>query len=169
MFVTGALLFAAHATKAYESRSFRAKVALLVLAGINTLVFHLTIDRRRVEWNAAPVPPAGGPDGGPAVAGAVAVGHCRGPDLRLRLVSPMVWDTLQPVVHWLGDSAFGQWLGQSPVRIAALFVVHLAGLTLLLGGTIVISLRLARHRLSLRTGRRSWRATSLHGARPDSR
>ena len=41
MFVTGALLFAAHATKAYESRSFRAKVALLVLAGINALVFHL--------------------------------------------------------------------------------------------------------------------------------
>ena len=58
MFVTGALLFVAHATKAYESRSFRAKVALLVLAGVNTLVFHLTIDRRRAEWNAAPVPPA---------------------------------------------------------------------------------------------------------------
>jgi len=54
----------------------------------------------------------------------------------------MVWDALQPVVTWLGDSAFGQWLGQSPARIAALFVVHLIGLTLLLGGTIVISLRL---------------------------
>ena len=58
MFVTGALLFTAHATKAYESRSFRVKVALLVLAGINALVFHLVIDRRRAEWNAAPVPPA---------------------------------------------------------------------------------------------------------------
>lgn len=57
MFVTGALLFAAHATKAYESRSFRAKLALLLLAGINTLVFHLTIDRRRVEWDNTPVPP----------------------------------------------------------------------------------------------------------------
>src|SRR5688572_23919212 len=56
--------------------------------------------------------------------------------------SRMVWDALQPVVTWLGDSAFGQWLGQSPARIAALFVVHLLGLTLLLGGTIVISLRL---------------------------
>ena len=54
----------------------------------------------------------------------------------------MGWDTLQPVVHSLGDSAFGQWLGQSPIRIAGLFVVHLTGLTLLLSGTIVISLRL---------------------------
>jgi hypothetical protein len=57
MFVTGALLFAAHATKAYESRVFRAKIALLLLAGVNMLVFHLTIDRRRAEWNEMPVPP----------------------------------------------------------------------------------------------------------------
>lgn len=54
----------------------------------------------------------------------------------------MVWDALQPAVNWLGDSAFAQWLGQSQGRIAALFVLHLVGLTLLLGGTIVISLRL---------------------------
>jgi Zn-dependent protease with chaperone function len=54
----------------------------------------------------------------------------------------MVWDALQPAVNWLGDSAFAQWLGQSQARIAALFVMHLVGLTLLLGGTVVISLRL---------------------------
>ena len=53
-----------------------------------------------------------------------------------------MWDALQPGVQWLGDSMLGQWLGQSPVRIAALFVMHLAGLTLLLGGTFVICLRL---------------------------
>src|SRR5215217_3936197 len=41
----------------------------------------------------------------------------------------MVWDSLQPAVNWLGDSAFAQWLGQSQARIAALFVVHLVGLT----------------------------------------
>ena len=58
MFVTGAMLFAAHATKAYESRIFRVKMAMLVLAGLNTLVFHLTIDRRRAEWNEAALPPA---------------------------------------------------------------------------------------------------------------
>jgi len=53
-----------------------------------------------------------------------------------------VWETLQPVVDALGNSAFGQWIGQSTERIAWLFVVHLAGLTLLLGGTVVVSLRL---------------------------
>ena len=57
MFGTGALLFVAHATKAYESPVFRTKVALLLLAGVNMLVFHLTIDRRRAEWNEMPVPP----------------------------------------------------------------------------------------------------------------
>lgn len=55
----------------------------------------------------------------------------------------MVWSALQPAVNWLGQSALGMWLGQSPTRIAILFVVHLTGLTLLLGGTIVMSLGLA--------------------------
>ena len=57
MFVTGAMLFAAHPTKAYESGVFRLKMAMLALAGINAVVFHLTIDRRRAAWNDAPVPP----------------------------------------------------------------------------------------------------------------
>jgi len=57
MFATGALLFVAHATKVYESQVFRAKAALLLLAGVNMLVFHLTIDRRRAAWNEMPVPP----------------------------------------------------------------------------------------------------------------
>jgi hypothetical protein len=54
----------------------------------------------------------------------------------------MVWATLQPFVDWLGSSEFAQWLGQSTNRIAGLFVIHLIGLTLLLGGTLVIGLRL---------------------------
>jgi hypothetical protein len=54
----------------------------------------------------------------------------------------MVWATLQPFVEWLGSSEFAQWLGQSTNRIAGLFVIHLIGLTLLLGGTLVIGLRL---------------------------
>jgi len=54
----------------------------------------------------------------------------------------MMWDTLQPWVKVLGGSAFAQWLGQSTDRIAWLFVFHLVGLTLLLGGTLVVSLRL---------------------------
>ena len=57
MFLTGGLLFSAHATKAYASGYFRAKLALLMLAGINTAIYHLTVDRRASEWGKAPVPP----------------------------------------------------------------------------------------------------------------
>lgn len=53
-----------------------------------------------------------------------------------------MWETLQPWVSSLGESALGQWLGQSTDRIAWLFVIHLTGLTLLMGGTLVVSLRL---------------------------
>jgi hypothetical protein len=59
MFVTGALLFTAHAAKAYANGYFRVKLALIVLAGVNTAVYHLTIDRSRAEWGDAPRPPLG--------------------------------------------------------------------------------------------------------------
>jgi uncharacterized membrane protein SirB2 len=54
----------------------------------------------------------------------------------------MLWTTLQPFVDWLGSTALGQWLGQSTDRIAWLFVIHLFGLTLLMGTTILLSIRL---------------------------
>ena len=57
MFVTGTLLFWANAARCYESTYFRIKMILLVLAGLNMLAFHLTIDRRRNEWDKAPTPP----------------------------------------------------------------------------------------------------------------
>ncbi|HET9220351.1 MAG TPA: DUF6644 family protein [Terriglobia bacterium] len=59
MFLSGALLFTAHAAKAYANNYFRAKIALIVLAGVNTAVYHVTIDRRRSEWSDAAVPPVG--------------------------------------------------------------------------------------------------------------
>lgn len=57
MFITGSLLFSAHAVDCYESTYFRIKVVLLLLAGVNVLSFHLTIDRRHAEWDTDPVPP----------------------------------------------------------------------------------------------------------------
>jgi uncharacterized membrane protein SirB2 len=54
----------------------------------------------------------------------------------------MIWTALQPMVNWLGNSVFGQWLGQSTDRVAWLFVIHLFGLTLLMGTTILLSVRL---------------------------
>jgi len=59
MFLSGALLFTAHAAKAYANSYFRVKIALIVLAGVNTAVYHVTIDRRRAEWSDAAVPPLG--------------------------------------------------------------------------------------------------------------
>ena len=42
MFVTGALLVSSEAVKLYSSLFFRIKLALLIIAGINMLVFHRT-------------------------------------------------------------------------------------------------------------------------------
>lgn len=41
MFVTGAILFTGFATSAYGNVYFRIKIAALVVAGINALIFHL--------------------------------------------------------------------------------------------------------------------------------
>jgi uncharacterized membrane protein SirB2 len=54
----------------------------------------------------------------------------------------MIWERLQPLVYWLGNTALGQWLGQSTDRIAWLFVMHLFGLTFLMGATLVLGIRL---------------------------
>jgi hypothetical protein len=57
MMITGGFLFWAHALQCYNSSFFRIKLVLLLLAGLNPSVFHLTIDRSRAEWDKAPVPP----------------------------------------------------------------------------------------------------------------
>ncbi|HLQ76424.1 MAG TPA: DUF6644 family protein [Terriglobia bacterium] len=48
---TGLLLFISEPVKCYESPYFRIKMCLILIAGLNALVFHSTIDRRRDEWN----------------------------------------------------------------------------------------------------------------------
>jgi len=57
MFVTGALLFWSQAVKAYGSIFFRIKLALLLAAGINALVFELTLRRSIAAWDTAETPP----------------------------------------------------------------------------------------------------------------
>jgi hypothetical protein len=57
MFVTGGLLFWAEAAKAYASIHFWIKIGLLVLAGVNALIFETTAHRNMAEWDKAPVPP----------------------------------------------------------------------------------------------------------------
>jgi hypothetical protein len=59
MVVTGLPLFAAEAAKLYGNPAFRLKLLLLGLAGLNALLFHLTVYRRlheQYQHGRAPLP-----------------------------------------------------------------------------------------------------------------
>jgi hypothetical protein len=43
---------------AYANFYFGLKMAAMVLAGVNALVFHVMAERRSAQWDAAPRPPA---------------------------------------------------------------------------------------------------------------
>jgi hypothetical protein len=57
--LTGACLFASEATKCYGNPAFRIKMLLLVLAGLNALVFHLASFRNVAAWDNTRNPPIG--------------------------------------------------------------------------------------------------------------
>jgi hypothetical protein len=57
MVLTGLLLFYAIPVRTYQSVFFRAKVILLLLAGLNAWLFHVGIGRRAAEWDLDPRPP----------------------------------------------------------------------------------------------------------------
>lgn len=57
MFISGGFLFWSQPLRCYVSGYFLAKMILLVLSGVNVLVYYLTIGRTRAEWDKAPVPP----------------------------------------------------------------------------------------------------------------
>jgi hypothetical protein len=59
MFVTGAMLFIGFATRAYGNVFFRIKVAALLLAGINALMFHIITERQIARWDESASPPFG--------------------------------------------------------------------------------------------------------------
>ena len=50
MFVTGVLLSVAEAATNYFNWAFRIKLILLIMVGLNPLIFHLTV-YRRVTWD----------------------------------------------------------------------------------------------------------------------
>jgi len=52
-FSSGCLLFWAEAAKNYTNPAFRIKLLLLLLVGLNPLIFHSTIYRRVNEWEAS--------------------------------------------------------------------------------------------------------------------
>jgi hypothetical protein len=58
MAISGSLLFYSGPLKAAGNIFFRIKVAMIVLTGLNALLFHLTIEKRVATWDNDPVPPA---------------------------------------------------------------------------------------------------------------
>ena len=58
--ITGALMFTTNATVYYNLFYFRAKMALLILSGINMLAFELTSGRKIRDWETAPSAPTSG-------------------------------------------------------------------------------------------------------------
>jgi hypothetical protein len=57
MFVSGGLLLAGFATAAHGNIYFRLKVAALVLAGVNAIVYHRVAERTMTEWDDDRTPP----------------------------------------------------------------------------------------------------------------
>jgi len=57
MVTTGVLLFYAIPVRSYQNVFFRAKVVMLIAAGVNAFVFHSNVDRRVAEWDRDIVPP----------------------------------------------------------------------------------------------------------------
>jgi hypothetical protein len=53
MFVTGLLLSLAEAATNYYNLAFRIKLVLLVLVGVNPLIFHLSVFRKVSTWDLA--------------------------------------------------------------------------------------------------------------------
>jgi hypothetical protein len=58
MFTTGLLLSIAESATNYHNMAFRVKLLLLLLVGLNPLIFHLTIYRSVNTWDVANVTPA---------------------------------------------------------------------------------------------------------------
>ena len=53
MLVTGLLLFSGDPVSFYSTWFFKAKMVMLLLAGLNVLLFNVTVGRRLAEWDAA--------------------------------------------------------------------------------------------------------------------
>jgi hypothetical protein len=57
MAATGLPLFAAESVKLIHNPAFLVKLVLLALAGVNALLFHLTVYRKVDEWGSTPTAP----------------------------------------------------------------------------------------------------------------
>ena len=56
--ITGALLFTGQAVQMWQNVPFLLKMTLVLLAGLNVLIFHLTAYRNVQQWGSGPTPAA---------------------------------------------------------------------------------------------------------------
>ncbi len=59
MFTSGTLMFVSEASKMYTNDAFRLKMLLIVIAGLNALIFETTAFRHIAKWDDAPATPIG--------------------------------------------------------------------------------------------------------------
>jgi hypothetical protein len=59
MVVTGAMLFCGDPIAFFSTLFFKLKMIMLLLAGLNVLIFNFTVGRRLGEWDTAPATPWG--------------------------------------------------------------------------------------------------------------
>jgi hypothetical protein len=57
MFITGSLMFMSEAAKMYVNEAFLLKMSLIVVAGLNAMIFELTAFRHVANWDDAAVTP----------------------------------------------------------------------------------------------------------------
>ena len=55
--IAGTLLFASNAVVYSNTSYFRAKMLLLLVAGVNVMIYHFIIERGRSSWDSDPKPP----------------------------------------------------------------------------------------------------------------
>jgi Family of unknown function (DUF6644) len=59
VFITGSLLFVAHAADAYGNTFFRVKLLLLLLLGVNAAIYQTMVYPRMAQWDVAETTPVG--------------------------------------------------------------------------------------------------------------
>jgi hypothetical protein len=57
MFLSGLLLFSAQAARCYQNVYCRSKILLLVVPGLNALIYHLVTERSIARWDRDVAPP----------------------------------------------------------------------------------------------------------------
>lgn len=101
MVVTGLLLFYSSPLRYYQNLFFRAKILLLLFAGLNVWLFHARIHRTVSEWERDPVPPKAA-----RVAAVVSIVAWAGVVVAGRLTAYNWFDcALQPQPDWVNWAA----------------------------------------------------------------